>query len=71
MNRMELKKRIRENYQNSHLWVAAEDMDLFRLPLELRLGQWEQSQLLWIQTVEVASSAKKREESGPDDADNR
>lgn len=33
LNRRELRARIAEMYRNPHLWVAAEDISLFRLPV--------------------------------------
>lgn len=62
INREEIWRSIKDYYRNPHLRVTAEDIDLFCLPLQMRLEQSAQMQRLWLKTVEIAHSARRTEE---------
>lgn len=58
-----MRREIRDYYRNPNVWVTAEDIRLFCLPLYLRLEQLAQSQRLWLRTVKIVAEAKRKENS--------
>lgn len=62
MDAREMESRIKEYYRNPYLYVTDDDIQLFRVSLRDRLQQSRQTQELWLRSVAVAESARRRKE---------
>lgn len=62
MDAREVQEKIQTYYRNPHAQVTHQNVELFQLPVRMRLGQSLQSQRLLLKTDEIARAAQRKEQ---------